>query len=364
MLKKSTALFLFIPWLFLVNSNKVLASEIESDEVTVSTTISGTTTPSTTPTPTPTTTATATPTVTETPTATALVSPTPLPTPLPEGEKLLIFGYGPSFSKVFMEGIGVSENTETKEDGYFEFDSLSFPTLLSGLIGNLYPEICIWSMDLLERKTPPVCIPPLPIVVLTRRIGPILLPPTLGIERSKIPQGVQVIAFGTTTPNTEVNIFLAKKNIKNLFQIIPQVSALVLPEYTINSNQKGYFEFSLPTSSSDKWTVFAASDFQGNNSPKSYSLSFEVKGPVMTVIQSYEDMLRSKRPGLLLIIIIIEILIVVILLIITSKSKTRHKKDTKQKYHNISKNISQLQNEYKKLQKEYEDLLREKIKPF
>ena len=366
MTKKYTALFLLISWLCLTNFNKVLALTVESDDTTVSTTISGTTTPSptitATPTPTTTTAATATPASTAQATPTPTI--TPSPTPLPEGEKLIIYGYGPSFSNVYMEGIGVSENTKTAEDGYFEFTSLTFPTLLSGLVGNLYPEICIWSKDLLDRKNPPTCIPPLSLIVLTRKIGPILLPPTLGIEASKIPQGKQVIAYGTTTPNTEVSIFLANKDIKSIFQFIPEISAFSLPKYLITSNQKGYFEFTLPTSDSDNWKIYSASNYQGNNSPKSYTLSFEVKGPIMTIIESYEDILKPKRPSYLLIIIIIEILIIIVLSITTSKKNIRHDKTKKRKYHNISDKIYQLQNKYENLQREYEDILRKKNNQF
>jgi len=358
MTKKYTVLFFLIIWLYLINFNRVLASSVESDDSTISTTITGTTTPSPTATPTPSSTA--------TPTSTATSTPTIIPTssPIPKGEKLIIYGYGPSFSDIYMEGIGVSENTKTLEDGYFEFTNLTFPTLLSGLVGHLYPEICIWSKDLLDRKTPPTCIPPLSLAILTRKVGPILLAPTLGIESSKIPQGKQIIAYGTTTPNTQVNIFLAKKDIKSIFNIIPQISAFSLPKYSITSNQKGYFEFTLPTSDSDNWKVYAASNYLGNNSPKSYTLSFNVKGPIMTIIESYEDILRSKRPSYLIIIILIEILIIIVLFITTSKETLRHKKHKKTKYHNISKNISQLQNKYSNLQKEYEDLLKKKKKPF
>lgn len=358
MAKKLTALFLFISWLYLINFNKVSALTVESDDTTISTTISGTTTPSPTATPTPSATATATSTATVTPLATA--SPTITPTPLPQGEKLVIYGYGPSFSDIFMEGIGVSENTKTLEDGYFEFNNLTFPTLLSALSGHLYPEICIWSEDLLARKTPPTCIPPLSMAVLTRKIGPILLSPTLGIEDSIIPQGKQVIAYGTTTPNTEVSIFLAKKDIKSIFTIIPEISAFSLPKYLVTSNQKGYFEFTLPTSDSDNWNVYAASNYQGSNSPKSYTLSFNVNGPIMTIIETYQDILSPKRPSYLLIIIIIEILIIVVLSIVTSKEKVRHEKNNKRKHHNISDRIYQLQNKYENIQREYEDLLRKK----
>ncbi len=358
MTKKLTILFLLIAWLCLINFNKVLALTVESDESTVSTTITGTTSPSPTATTTPTPTATATATSTAQATSTPTITPTS--TPLPEGKKLIIYGYGPSFSDIYMEGIGVSENTKTLGDGYFEFTNLTFPTLLSGLVGNLYPEICIWSKDLLDRKTPPTCIPPLGLAIITNKVGPILLSPTLGIESSIIAQGKQIIAYGTTTPNTEINIFLAKKDTKSIFEIIPQISAFTLPKYSITSNQKGYFEFTLPTSDSDNWKVYAASNYQGNNSPKSYTLSFEVKGPVMTIIETYEDILKTKRPSYLIIVILVEILIIIVLSITISKEDSKHKKSRKEKHHNISKNISQLQNKYQNLQKEYEELLKKK----
>jgi len=58
---------------------------------------------------------------------------------------------------------------------------------------------------------------------------------------------------------------------------IKEASAYSIPIYQIISDSNGNYEFNLPSETSSRWRIFAASDFQGKNSAKSNTLSFWVK---------------------------------------------------------------------------------------
>lgn len=58
--------------------------------------------------------------------------------------------------------------------------------------------------------------------------------------------------------------------------LIKKTYAHFLPQYEIESDQNGNFEFNLPASYPQNWKVYATAEFQGSPSPKSTSLSFKV----------------------------------------------------------------------------------------
>ena len=109
--------------------------------------------------------------------------------------------------------------------------------------------------------------------------------------------GQQVKASGATFPKSKVKIFLANETFhlrgeksasrrtglpaaggeEHLGgEFVKAVYAFSLPQYEIQSDEQGNFEFNLPASYPQNWKVYAAAEFQGSPSPKSTSLSFKV----------------------------------------------------------------------------------------
>lgn len=337
-----TALLLIVFWLHLVTPKVVLGqSPTITAEVDNTATIGV-------PTPTPT--------ATPTPGATSTPTPTASPTATPTGfAKIKIFGWAPRESTVGLRGIAVSEDTQADITGYFEFTGLTLPTPLSFLAGLLYPELCLTAKDTQGRTTHPVCIPPLSLISHARNVGPILLPPTLSFTKGIVRENTQSQALGRTIPDSEVKVYLAKKDLKPGLNIVSEIAAFYLPTYSVKSNDQGDFEFSLPTNEVNDWRIFVAANFQGSLSAKSNTLTLAVKPGSYRIIELFEDTTRSFKPSLLALIIILELLILAVLIVLSviQNNKLRLKEE-------IRKDIKRVHTTYGELQKQYEELIRRK----
>jgi len=345
-----TNLFLVVFWLYLMAPGKAFGqAPTVTAEIDNTASIGAAT-------PTPTVTPTATPTSTPGATATPTLTPTPSPTATPSGTaKITIFGWAPKNSSVNLNGIGVSEDTLADSSGYFEFTNLSFPTLLSYISGFLYPELCLKAKDDQDRTTHPVCIPPLLLNVKARNIGPVILPPTLSFTKGVVRENTQSQASGFTTPDTEVLVFMAKKDLNQGLNIVSEIAAFYLPTYSVKSNQDGEFEFSLPTNEVNNWRIFAATNFQGSFSAKSNTLILKVKPESYRLVEIFEDTTKSIKPSLLALIIILEVLILVVLIVLNTIQNKKLKLKTE-----IRKDIRRVQTTYSQLQKQYMELLQKK----
>ena len=241
------------------------------------------------------------------------------------GEPVLrLWGYGPSNSRVELSGNGVTDFTYAAVDGYFEFSKayLPFPTDL------LYPELCLTSIDLIGRSTPPTCIPALPADEFNYDIGPVILPPTISLDAGTTIPGTQAEAGGITIPNSEVKIVLAEGDDNTAlanFSIVGQAKAYYIPDYTVKSDSRGYFSFNMPNAQPDDWHIFAITKYsQGATSPKSNTLAFKIISPTTFALGNFWKLILSLLT--LPVLIIIEILIILIIvaaLFLTKRRRTK-----------------------------------------
>jgi hypothetical protein len=281
-----------------------------------------------TPTPGPTTTPSPLPgetTPTETPTTTPTIQPPYTPPTTAKKVGMKIYGYAPSDVFVSLMGRNVLELTKSNLSGYFEFNNVPIPQATEIL--KFYPELCLQAYYK-EVSTQPVCLPKIPTGQEEYSIGPVVLSPILIIEKGSSAVNSQVKAVGKTTPNTEVFVFLAKEEQKTTIfdfiekiKLIQNVSAYYLPRYQTISDDNGNFEFNLPTESSSRWRVFAASNFQGQNSPKSNTLSFLVVPQTFGLIQKILSLLASLFSQWFFNLVLLEIIITLILLRSIAKTK-------------------------------------------
>lgn len=213
--------------------------------------------------------------------------------------KLTLFGYTSPNAQVQLLGIGVAKDTLANEDGYFFFDRVFLPQpslrwVSPYKIALAYPELYLLTIDTDQHTSFPTSLPPLPTGPYNIAVGPILLPPTLTLEKGKFLPGEQVIASGQTIPYSQTTIALAneqqKEEYKNLFQLLQklftkalflpsQTYAYSLPQYQINTGENGRFQFNLPANPSTDgltWRVFAATRYLDSPSPKSNTLTFSV----------------------------------------------------------------------------------------
>lgn len=189
--------------------------------------------------------------------------------------KLTLFGYASPQAKVQLEGNRVYEETTALSDGYFLFDRIFLPRADPD-----YPELCLIAQPENQNQlaTFPTCLPPLPSGPFNLRIGPVLLPPALQLEKNRFLPNEQVQASGFTLPNAPVELFLANElsSSSPLANLIRPVLAYRLPVYQTKTNNQGYFEFNLPVSQPTSWRVFASAQYAGQPTPKSHTLTFQL----------------------------------------------------------------------------------------
>ncbi len=245
--------------------------------------------------------------------------------------KLTLFGYSSPNSLVQLQGERVAEETIADKSGYFLFDRIFLP-----LPNPDYPELCLNAIDTESRTSFPTCLPALPLGPYDISIGPVLLSPTISLEKGYFLPEELINAQGLTIPNTQVTIFLAneagdKKSIFSKIQKIlsPVVFAYSLPQYQIKADSQGRFDFNLPTIKQTNWRLFASSQFQGSPSPKSNSLSFKIlnwwEWLWLVIINVFGAFLGLIRPYWWWSIVLVELFIAVLLL----REQTKDKKISK-----------------------------------
>lgn len=231
--------------------------------------------------------------------------------------KMVIYGYAPSNSNVFIDGIGVASSTVADSSGYYLFDAVYTYDFS-------YPEICVLAIDEKKRTTQPTCIPPLPVdVELTYEVGPVLLSPTISLSQNSVVKGGQAYIEGKTSPNKEVNIYIAKKENLASFSLVPIANAYTIPMFQTKSNKDGNFAFSLPTSDSSNYKIFVSGRFGDNLSAKSNTLTFVVISKIKSIFNWLIGLFVRYK---LLLVITIEVLILATLTLRLSKSTTKRKK--------------------------------------
>jgi hypothetical protein len=168
----------------------------------------------------------------------------------------------------------------------------------------------------LGRLTNPVCLPPFP-VNYNVTIGPVLMPPTLSLDKSDYWVGDEVILSGQTIPETSVSLstFTDEKNTlisQIIKKINPQVYAFSLPKLETKTDKSGNFSIALPSSSAKKFRLFAQTHFQNENSPKSVKLTLKIFPWWMIIFKFFIFIWLLTKPRLLEIFILIELIFLLI----------------------------------------------------
>ncbi len=203
--------------------------------------------------------------------------------------EFLLFGYSSPSSLITLEGVGTFDQTYSDSKGYFEFHNRFSPFSTR--------EPCLYSQDQLGRTSHTLCIPPFPRD-RNVRIGPVLLPPTVHLNRAEYFSGDQIILSGQTVPNTDVNLsFFIDQNRPPRFSMVKGAHAISLPKIIAKSDSQGNYSISLPSSQTDYYRVFVQDVFQKQDSPRSTTLSVEVLPWWMLIISFFLllwDLIRSR----------------------------------------------------------------------
>lgn len=181
--------------------------------------------------------------------------------------RFTLFGYTSPYALVTFSGLGVFDQTYADKNGYFIFQNRFSP---------LSPkEACLTAQDQLGRLSPPLCLPPFP-TNYNVEIGPVILPPTISVEKGEYLVGQNGVLSGQSIPNCEINLSFFTDSKKNFFDFIPSVEAYSLPKLTAKTDEKGNFSLNVPTNYPAKLRVFAQTLYENNFSQKSLTLNIKV----------------------------------------------------------------------------------------
>lgn len=216
--------------------------------------------------------------------------------------KLTIYGYTSPYAQVQLQGIGVAHQVSANQEGYFVFNRVFLPDPTLRWVSEnkketTYPDLYLLSLDTEQHTSAPLFLPPLPTGPYEITVGPVTLSPTITLGKGSFNPQEQIVAQGQAIPHSQVRIYLAnnfenkpfglllwfQRFLKTLFSFSPlaylfpyQTNAYFIPEYQIEVNETGRFQFNLPATDPATWRVFASAYFLDAYSPKSNTLSFQV----------------------------------------------------------------------------------------
>lgn len=216
-----------------------------------------------------------------------------------------LFGYSSPRALVTLFAPGVFDQIYANNNGYFQFNAFSFFSV---------NEVCLIGQDQFGRISSPVCLPTNGLTN-NSEIGPVILPPTLSLDKNNYWLGDEVVLSGQTIPDTDVNLSIFTEEKSTLFSKInpiKQAEAFSLPKIEIKSDNKGNFSVSLPSSSVKKFKFFAQTFFNNHFSPESVKITLKILPWWMIIFKFFSFFWSLIKPYLLEIIILIQAIFLIV----------------------------------------------------
>ncbi len=218
-----------------------------------------------------------------------------------------LFGYTSPKALVSLNGQGIADQTIANNQGYFEFRNRYLPFSPN--------EACITVQDQFGRISAPTCLPPFPKDKNQTIIGPVILPPTISLDKSQYYIGDEVILTGQTKPNSQVILSVfTEATLLDKFSFIPKTYAFSLPKIDTMSDNFGNFSISLPSNQAQKFRLFTQTKFEEKPSPQSNLLTLKIYPIWMIIIQFFLFLFNLLKPRILELTIILEFIFLIIYL--------------------------------------------------
>ncbi len=166
-----------------------------------------------------------------------------------EETRLNIFGYSCKKCQIELSNPYVYAKTISDEKGYFEFNRIIIP--------KKYSDLCLIPIDKYGQQSMPTCIASPPSSNYHTNIGPILLAPSINIDKNK--------ASGESIPNSTINVHFFKES--------PGYS---LPTITASTDSEGYFNFNIPSVYQSNFRFYVNSIYKENTSSRSNILKYRL----------------------------------------------------------------------------------------
>jgi len=217
-------------------------------------------------------------------------------------------GYSSPGALVTIQGMGIYDQTFANRDGYFQFSNSFSPFSPR--------EACLTAQDQLGRLTSPVCLPPFS----TNRnitIGPVILPPTVSMDKDVYYVGDEAILSGQSIPNSQIvlSTFVKNKSPRIITQIVKPVYADTIPQLTIKTDAKGNYSVALPSSSDEAMRLFTQTKYNEQPSAQSINLNIKIWPVWMMVINFFKLIFLLLKPRLLELIILVQLIGLIIYLL-------------------------------------------------
>ncbi len=222
-----------------------------------------------------------------------------------------LFGYTSPLAQVTFEGMGIFDQTTSDDKGYFQFNNRFSPFSSR--------EACLSSKDQFGRLSSPVCLPPFP-VNYNVSIGPVIMPPTVSLDKLNYFVGDEVVLSGQTIPDSEVNLSMFTKEqdfrgfLADFHGLVKSVEAFSIPLLSAKSDVKGNFSISLPSSQAQNYRLFTQVDFQDEPSTNSLNLFLQILPVWMIILKFFLFLFSLIKPRLLEILIVAEIIYILYIL--------------------------------------------------
>lgn len=192
-----------------------------------------------------------------------------------------IYGFTSPHAVVMLDGQSIQAQTTAESDGYFAFRFLFSPYVKQ--------EVCLASKDSQNRISQPVCLPPFPVdedVI----IGPVLISPTLSINKISILVGDTAYLSGQTIPKSGVSVSFFtddKPSLIDKLEIVPRAHAYTIPEVSTVSDENGNYEMTIPTELATNFKIFSIATFEKSATPKSTTLTIDILSWIIVQIRRF-----------------------------------------------------------------------------
>lgn len=222
--------------------------------------------------------------------------------------RFTLFGYTSPYALVTFSGLGIFDQTTADENGYFIFKNRFSPFSPR--------EACLTAQDQFGRLTSPLCLPPFP-TDYNVEIGPVIMPPTLSLDKNEYWVGDEVVLTGQSVPNSQIDLSFYSQNanfapVNFLAKIFPKVFAKSPNKLQSATDSHGNFSINLSLSQAQKIKLFTQVNFQQKNSPESRKLTVNILPWWAIIFKFFTVIFSLIKSRLLEFIILLEIIILLL----------------------------------------------------
>jgi len=160
-------------------------------------------------------------------------------------------------------------------------------------------------------------------------IGPVIIAPTISLDKPNYFTGDEVILTGQTLPEADINlsmftspsviasgseaislIGLLRRSLRSLLAmtIVPKVEAFSIPRLTTKSDTKGNFSLALPSSQAQNYRLFTQVDYQDEPSGNSLTLYLKILPIWMIIVRFFVFLWNLIKSRVLEVVILLEII--------------------------------------------------------